>query len=321
MSPRLRNLLIVLAVAAALLVFGPFLVPVPPLTGLVLPQALAEPDSEFVEVNGLSVHVKRLGQGEPVLVLLHGFTASTFTWREVMGPLAEHGTVIAFDRPGFGLTERALPGEWAGQSPYTPEAATDLVIGMLDHYGVERATLVGNSAGGALAAYTALRYPERAEALVLADAPLFSVGGGSPPFLLPLFNSPQARHLGPLVSRAFIGNLPDFVRGFWHDKAKVTPDIIEGYQKPFRVENWDRAFWEVFANSRALELGGRLDELTLPVLVVTGANDVTVPAEQSERLARELPNAEYAALTNCGHLPQEECPVPFVQTVVAFLQR
>lgn len=321
MSPKLRNALIALGVVVALVVFGPFLVPVPPLAGLVSPQALAEADSEFVEISGLSVHVKQMGRGERVLVLLHGFTASTFTWREVMGPLAEHGTVIAFDRPGFGLTERALPSERAGQNPYTPEAATELVIGLLDHYGVERATLIGNSAGGALAAYTALRYPERVEALVLADAPVFSVGGGSPPFLLPLFNSPQMRHLGPLVSRAFIGNLPDFVRGFWHDKAKVTPEIIEGYEKPFRVENWDRAFWEVFANSRALELGGRLGELTLPVLVVTGANDTTVPVDQSERLARELPNAQYAAFPNCGHLPQEECSAAFVAAVTGFLKR
>jgi pimeloyl-ACP methyl ester carboxylesterase len=320
MSPKLRRILLALGIVTALLVFGPFLVPVPSLAGLVPPQALAEPDSEFVEVNGLSVHVKKMGQGERVLVLLHGFTASTFTWREVMVPLAEHATVIAFDRPGFGLTERALPGEWAGPSPYTPEAATDLVIGLLDYYGVERAVLVGNSAGGALAAYTALRYPQRVEALVLADAPILSVGGGSPPLLLPLFNSPQMRHLGPLVSRAFVSNLPDFVRGFWYDRSRVTPEIIEGYQRPFRVENWDRAFWEVFANSRALALGERLKELTLPVLVVTGANDVTVPVEQSERLARELPNAQYVAFPECGHLPQEECPAPFVAAVVAFLK-
>lgn len=320
MLSKHRKTLLVLGVIIVLVFFGPFLVPVPPLEGLVPPRALADPDSEFVEINGLSVHVKKAGRGERVLVLLHGFTASTFTWREVMAPLAEHATVLAFDRPGFGLTERALPGEWAGPSPYTPEAATDLVIGLLDHYGVERAVLVGNSAGGALAAYTALRYPQRVEALVLADAPIFSVGGGSPPLLLPLFNSPQMRHLGPLVSRAFVGNLPDFVRSFWHDESRVTPAIIEGYQRPFQVENWDRAFWEVFANSRALALDKRLNELTLPVLVVTGANDVTVPVEQSERLARELPNAQYVAFPECGHLPQEECPAPFVAAVVAFLK-
>lgn len=57
-------------------------------------------------------------RARPALVLLDGFAASTWSWREVMASLAEQGTVAAFDRPGFGLTERPLPGEWEGRSPY-----------------------------------------------------------------------------------------------------------------------------------------------------------------------------------------------------------
>lgn len=117
-----RVLLIVIVVLLLILLVGPLLIPVPPLEGTVPPEQLADPDSRFVEINGLQVHYKIAGQGQPTLVLLHGFGASVFSWREVTEPLSEIGTVIAFDRPAFGLTERPLPGEWPGENLYSPEA-------------------------------------------------------------------------------------------------------------------------------------------------------------------------------------------------------
>lgn len=80
------------------------------------------------------------GSGEPVYVLLHGFAASLYSWLNVMPELARQGTVIAFDRPAFGLTERPL--KWDGQNPYSSEFAADLTIGLVDRLGVRKAILV-----------------------------------------------------------------------------------------------------------------------------------------------------------------------------------
>jgi pimeloyl-ACP methyl ester carboxylesterase len=65
----------------------------------------------------------------------------------------------------------------------------------------------------------------------------------------------------------------------------------------------------------------QLEELDVPVLVITGDDDRIVPTEQSVRLAQELPRAELVVIPNCGHLPQEECPEAFLQAVEAFLAR
>jgi len=145
----LRITLAVIGVLLLLALVGPFLVPVPPLENTLSPQALSDPDSQFIEINGLDVHVKTLGQGEPVFVLLHGFGASLYSWQSVIEPFSQHGMVIAFDRPAFGLTERPLT--WEGTNPYSPEAQVALVLGLLDHFGVQQAILVGNSAGGTVA--------------------------------------------------------------------------------------------------------------------------------------------------------------------------
>lgn len=96
-----------------------------------------------------------------------------------MPPLAKYGTVVAFDRPAFGHTERPLPGEWYGPSPYAMEAPVQLTVGMLDELGMQQAVLVGNSAGGTIAMLTALQFPERVQALILVS-PAIRGGGGVP---------------------------------------------------------------------------------------------------------------------------------------------
>ena len=71
-----RKGFLVLVGGLSLLLFGPYLIPVPPLTGVLPPEELADDDSQFIEINGQKVHVKKMGQGEPVFLLLHGFASS-----------------------------------------------------------------------------------------------------------------------------------------------------------------------------------------------------------------------------------------------------
>jgi pimeloyl-ACP methyl ester carboxylesterase len=316
---KIARWLIGLGAALALLLVGPFLIPVPPLADTVPPEQLADPDSRFVEVNGITVHYKQAGSGEPALLLLHGFGASTFSWRAVLGPLSQGRTVVAYDRPGFGLTERPMPGEWSGPNPYAPEAQAELAVGLMDALGFERAVLVGHSAGGTAALWTALAHPERVEALVLVDAAVY-LGGGAPPWLRPLLRAPQLRRLGPLLLRGIRRWGNRLLRMAWHDPSRITPDLWEGYLKPLRAKDWDRALWELVRAGHPLGLEDRLSEVRVPVLVITGDDDRIVPTAQSIRLAGELPQARLVILPECGHVPQEECPEAFLEALDAFLE-
>ena len=307
-----------LALLLGLVLVGPFLVPVPPLEGTLAEQELADLDSQFIEVNNLTVHYKEQGQGPDTFILLHGFGASVFSWRSVMQPFAGLGRVIAFDRPAFGLTSRPL--EWEGESPYGSEAQADLVLGLMDALGVEKAYLVGNSAGGTVSIAFALAHPERVSGLILVDAAVYA-GGGSPAWARPLLSTPQVNHLGPLLARQISTSGDDFIRSAYHDPALVTADVLEGYRKPLRAHNWDRALWELTKASRPLNLPARLSELRMPVLVITGDDDRIVPTEQSLRLAEEIPGAVLAVIPQAGHLPHEEKPDEFMQAVRQFLGR
>lgn len=316
----LKALGIGLLLLLALLLIGPFLVPVPDLQGLQPARSLADPDSQFIEIEGLEVHYKMQGQGEPLYILLHGFGSSLYSWNEVMPLFAGRGTVVAFDRPAFGLTERPLGDEIQESNPYTIDFQARLVLGMMDALGFERAVLVGNSAGGTVAAYTTLAYPQRVSGLVLVDAAIYS-GGGTPAWIRPLLRLPQFDRLGLLASRSIQSQGEAFIEAAWHNPALITAQDFEAYREPLQVENWDAALWEFTRASRPSGVSDRLAELTLPVLVITGDDDRIVPTEESMRLAAELPNASLAVIGNCGHVPHEECPQAFWAAVDPFIQQ
>lgn len=315
-----RGAMIVLGVVLFIVLVVPLLVPVPPLEDTLPAEELADADSQFMDVGGIKVHYKQAGSGEPAIILLHGFGASTFSWREVMEPLGKFGTVVAFDRPAFGLTERPLPGSWKEQNPYSPEAQADLLFELMDNLGIEKAILVGNSAGGTVALDAALRNPERVEGLVLVSPAVYG-GGGGPAFLRPLFGTPQMKRLGVLLARSISTRGMDILSSAWHDRSKLTKEIIEGYRKPLQVDNWDVGLWELTRASHPSDLPERVRNLDMPVLVVAGDDDQIIPTENSRRLAGEIPGAELAVFPACGHVPQEECPQAFLEAVAPFIKR
>ena len=313
-----RSLLIILTALLFIVLVGPFLVPVPALTDTVQPGQLTDSDSQFIEINGLSVHITTMGKGEPVIVLLHGFGASLFSWHAVMEPLSQDGMVIAYDRTAFGLTER--PMTWKGQNPYGPQASVDQLLGLLDFYNVQKAVLVGNSAGGMVAMQFYLQHHDRVQGLILVDPAVYE-GGGGPSWLRPFYNTPQMNHLGPLIVRSIQTSGIQLLKTAWYDQSKITPETMAGYTKPLQVDNWDRALWYFTAASQPSGLPARLSEFDLPVLVITGDTDKIIPTADSIRLAGALPNAKLIIIPLAGHVPHEEQPALFMQAVNDYLHR
>lgn len=308
---------IILIILLASVLVGPFLVPVSPLQGTVPPEQLADPDSRFADINGLRVHYKTTGSGEPYFILLHGFGASLYSWHAVMEPLGRMGTAVAYDRPAFGLTERPLI--WTGISPYGSEANVNLLLGLMDYFQIRQAILVGNSAGGAVAMNFALAHPDRVQALILVDPAVYT-GNGLPVWVQPLLGTPQINHLGPLIARQIKEQGPEIIRKAWHDPSKITTEVMEGYTKPLRAENWDKALWFFTVASQGTGLTHHLSEFHMPVRIISGDDDRIVPTTQSRQLAGDMPGATLIVIKDAGHVPQEEQPEIFLMVVSGFLK-
>lgn len=282
---------------------------------------LASPDSHFIEIDGLHVHYRYVPYSgtesgdRPLIVLLHGFGASLFSWREVAEPLAAYGNVVAYDRPAFGLTERPL--KWKGRNPYASESQVDLVVGLMDALGAKQAVLVGNSAGGTIALQTALAHPQRVAALVLVSPAVYG-GGGAPGWIKPLFWLPGVNHIGPLIAGRLGAEGDDFIRSAWYDDKAMGPEVLPGYRAPLAIKNWENALWELTKASSSSNLAERLRSITMPALVITGDTDRIVPPEQSQRLASELPDATLVIIPRSGHLAHEETPEEFMSAFDVF---
>lgn len=283
----------------------------------------AGPEAEFVTVNGLEVHVVRAEYtgdcacNEPVIILMHGFGASTYSWRDVIAPLSKAGTVVAYDRPAFGFTER--PTTWADTNPYGDDGNFDLLDGLIAKFGAGHPiVLVGHSAGGALAAEYALRNPDAVAELILADPAILTTGGG-PEWIRPILDLPQIDALGPVLVASIASSGDDLLRQSFVDQSLLTPAVYDGYHQPLTIAGWERAFWEFVRAPRSTGLAQAVSSISTPTLLITGDADTVVPTSDTEKLATMMPNATLVVVPDAGHLPQEEQASIFADAVVEWL--
>lgn len=303
-------------------------------------------DATFLEVDGVDVHVEftpfvgnaspntgdasadapnsdqadQADQAEqaPVFVLLHGFGASTFSWREVVTPLSKLGDVVAYDRPAFGFTER--PAQWVGDSPFGYRANVDILSAILDTYADGREViLVGHSAGGQIAAAFAEEYPERVQRLVLVDPAIYTTGG-VPAGLRWMLDVPQVDRLGPFFVQGIASSGLELLARSYYNPTLITDQILEGYQAPLQIAGWEEALWEFTKAPRAERVIDGLAGLRQPTLLVSGEEDTIVPVADTEKLATVIPNSTLIIITQSAHLPHEEQPEVFVHSVTQWLK-
>ena len=269
--------------------------------------------SRFTEVHGVRMHYQEAGRKEaPPLVLLHGFASSTLVWSKVFLRLAAAGfRVIVPDLLGYGYSGKPRNGE------YTIEGQARSVIGLLDQLGIERATLVGSSYGGAVAATCALDYPERLEKLVLVGA----VNNNRPLkfTLLRLFGSPV---LGDVVSPLLIGSrrlLRQRMKRVYDRHSWVLDERrVEARHRPLRAAATQRAIIRTVRGWDAEHISRDAHLIQQPTLLLWGETDPEVPLPDGERLLRVIPNSRLIVFRECGHLPHEEYPETFTDVVSQF---
>jgi pimeloyl-ACP methyl ester carboxylesterase len=244
-----------------------------------------------------------LGAGSPV-VLLHAGIADRTMWAEHLQPLAEAGLrAVAMDLPGFG--EAAVPaGE---QAPWVDVLAT------MDALGIDRAALVGNSFGGAVALRVAAVAPERVSALVLVSAP----GPEADPSeeLEAAWAAEEAA-----LARGDVDAAVRAVTDHWilSDAPRLLRERVATMQRnAFFLQAGAGSVGE--APDPLADWPGPLEVLGIPVLVAAGEHDMRDFREAADALVQALPQARQAVIEEAGHLAPLERPDAFRELLLGFL--
>ncbi len=263
----------------------------------------------FVNLAGVDVHHVVAGPVDaPAVLLLHHYHGNVETWRHVVTGLSTTHRVIAFDRPGFGRTQRPRRGEWRRGNPYTREATSRIAVRLLDHLGVDQAVIVGASAGGTIALETFGRYPTRVAGLALIG-PAITGDPGPPARLRPLLRTPPARATLELMARRASRELgAERIGRWWHDPTRVSDDDLAVYLDAVRQPGWARALVETMVADAPPDLRSLLPRIDVPTLVVAGSSDRRVRPEWNRRTAAAIPGARFVLLDDAGHTPHEERP-------------
>ena len=264
-------------------------------------------DSKFIEIDGVNVHYRVEGKGEPIL-LIHGTFSSLHTYDDWTSILKHNYKVIRLDLPGFGLT---------GPHPknkYSTENYIDFIDEFLDILTIDSCAVVGNSLGGWMAWELALKHPTRVSKLILIDAAGYINDRNFPlPFVIA--QTPVLRNVFNYVPKAVVRR---FVRQVFYDQSKVTEEVIERHFDLFHRDGNMAAFVKI-ANSHFVQNTHNLHQLTIPVLIMWGEKDNWLSVGHASKFGEDIPNSKVIIYKNVGHIAMEEIPEQSSDDLIEFL--
>jgi 3-oxoadipate enol-lactonase len=255
-----------------------------------------------LEVPGSKIYYEECGSGPAAVVLLHDGLLHSVTWDGMWKPLCAKYHAVRYDRRGYGRSE----------APKTPFAPTEDLFALMTHLRIERAVIVGNSSGGALAIDFALAHPEMVEGLFLIGPVVDGMDVST------AFVERGEKNMAPLKNgdaKAAAENWSKdrFVIGEGHDASrKRLYEVLADNPQNLRYTGE----FEIH-NSRPSN--SRLAEIHVPTSIVVGEFDIPDVHAHAGAIEAGIPGAERDIIINAGHLVQLEQPDVLMEKMVPFI--
>ena len=271
-----------------------------------------EKDTTFWTWNKRRIHYIEKGKGQQHVVLLQGWGANTFTWENQIDLLSEEGFhVWAIDFLGFGLSDKPLDTE------YSIELYREQIEAFLEAKNIQKAHVIANSMGGAVALVLAENSSEKISSMVLIDPLAY-------PIKLPFFYF-IGKTFGKLTIHFFSRTLVhQTIKKIYYNPEKITEDQIDAYWLPYQMEGGREVAVQMlrsFDQDFLQQLCQSYVKMKMPILLIWGEEDAWIPLSHLESLLKDFPHAEQVIIPFCGHAPQEERPDEVNLQLIPFLHK
>ena len=268
------------------------------------------PRGRVVQLSDQRVYVQKWGREGPNIVLLHGFAASSYTFRKLGPLLGEQYQVTAIDLNGFGFTERT-----SDPATYSIDGQLATLIEVLDRLEISRAAVVGHSYGGQVALHLAEKRPDRVGSVVLISPP---TNLNKVPLILRFGFARSALYPFLRLALSDPARFHKLFRRGYHRQEVFTDEVSEEYRKRLLVEGlWNayQGFGSNLANGPDATLGP-----DLPILVIAGRHDQIIPLDGLEGFVKQMPQARLEIFEDSGHSSPEEEPETLGLAIEGFLK-
>lgn len=268
------------------------------------------------KTNALELASRSTGTGEPVL-LIHGFGASSYSWRHVIEPLAQKNRVITIDLKGFGDSPKPR------DDAYSVYEQARLVKNFILENNLKNLHIVGHSYGGgvalAVSIYLSASNPGLQKSLVLIDSVAY-------PQELPGFVKILATPvLGPLITYAVPNTfqVKNLLKIVYFNDDLIPQEAIDHYAADLGKPD---AKYALLTSVRQMlptdlqEFSENYSSLTIPALIIWSREDEIVPLAVGKRLHENLPNSRLVIMSDVGHAVQEEKPALLIPHLRQFLE-
>ncbi|HET7482049.1 MAG TPA: alpha/beta hydrolase [Actinomycetota bacterium] len=281
----------------------------------------------FVVANGIRIFCVDEGDG-PLVLLLHGFPESSYSWRHQVPALAAAGfRAVAIDLPGYGRSDKpdvAYNVSWVGAC----------VAGVITGLGHERAVVAGHDWGGLIAWPFARMYPDLVAGVIGLNVPDLPRYDLPPTELFRQLGSSRTQYILDFQERGTAEDniqkdIDGFVELFLRGPATVrkdvmTNDVLAEYAALFRPEGAITPPLEYYRNmDRNWEIAAEFDDdkIDVPCLMICAAGDPVLPPELAEGMDARVPDVEIVTIDDCGHWTQQEQPEATNQHMLRYLAR
>ncbi|GAB1545481.1 alpha/beta fold hydrolase [Scytonema sp. NUACC21] len=273
------------------------------------------PTDQYISVDGIKTRYWQVGEQGTPLVLIHGAGGAIDYWYKNVFALAKQHRVYALDLVGSGKSDKPA-------RTYTYDDLSRFTISFMNAVGIPQASLIGASAGGAIALKLTLAFPERVNKLILVG----SAGlGKKVAFTARLTSIPG---IGEALNRPSLATARFFIRQcaynpepFLNDEfinlvyRNLSLEVLQFQLRTFRTTS---SFWGI--NSEFLRsIVERLSEIQVPTLVIWGKQDKLIPVAYASIAAQNIAFAKLQLFERCGHWCYLEYPDEFNQSVIEFL--